>query len=480
MQKEENIFDNQIEIVLNKPKVLNWHPTELKLFILEEILPKNLRETEIQEKKKLKDEYFEEAIKIEKRRLLNKEERKIHQDLAKKYFETEEMLTQGQTHLTMCDFELKGEYLETNRKQIFTIEFEKSIGSFSMIAIHPKMPQVLIIGNKGCLIYNYDVQSITTSLFNQDLTGKGGFFPEEPQVWLEAWKSNGWVDWGIWDYQENKFEIVNIECIGDYSRGASLHPSGQLVGTIWSAHCCGYSIHQSKPIEKVLWYYEEPATVRYEYECREPCFSNDGKYFAFITDEFCSTNRENKLLLFDISIAQSIDEWVISGALDQTNLHFINNSQYLAFRIENTIYLYHSKLILPIMTINSINPILNFQGHPIYEILALLEADKVKIMFSPDSLKKLNRPPEFDTIMKFARDFVELNGRNLRLISSTKFVDHSILTDEEKERWKKIREEAKKKPWRCPYCGNMNQSVKNLCDSCKKKRTVRYNTNSYL
>ncbi|HAA11376.1 MAG TPA: hypothetical protein DCE41_06590 [Cytophagales bacterium] len=125
----------------------------------------------------------------------------------------------------------------------------------------------------------------------------GGDFGEGSYIHFSIPAYSGSVDWAIWNYASNTYNEYPLERYAQYSRGAVLHPSRQLIGACWSAHQCGFLIHVAQPRDEQLHYFEFGEEVqRHEYEAYGLSFSADGSKIAYLTDPYVAGHDRTETL----------------------------------------------------------------------------------------------------------------------------------------------------------------------------------------
>lgn len=167
--------------------------------------------------------------------------------------------------------------LKVKRQTTLDIPTSDNLVTFTDMSHHPELQLIQLTAPDCLMVINYETSTIISMLkYKNGELWRGGFYPDDQHVWTIS-RGLGVNLWGIWNYQTNTYSEFEWEHIGNYARGAVLHPSGQLIGALWNDHQCGYYLHLAEPQNGNLHYFEEPVPdARDEYENYSPCFSPDG------------------------------------------------------------------------------------------------------------------------------------------------------------------------------------------------------------
>ncbi|MFW9873972.1 MAG: hypothetical protein ACFFG0_12770 [Candidatus Thorarchaeota archaeon] len=367
VRKLHEITKKKIILQIKDIKCLAWHPTELVLAILKE-----------EPDQKYKIEIFE----IEDNTIIKK-----------------------------SDFLVKSEF-----------KLLRDIGLVD-IRLHEQNPWLLIIHNKGAMICDYKEQKTIYSSTNVAEETfhivRGGFFPNNPLVWLihrQYGDNEIPAYWEIWNYQSNEQEIYHLNS-GYNVLDAVLHPSGEIMGAVWSTgDSNGYGIHTSKPELDLLCSYlnlKHKEKLRYLNEISHtksggmngsPTFSPEGRLFAFFTENYgydprskiCIESLEtgDNLIDFDIDEKVYLD---YDTSKYKWSLQFINSGTQVAFYVNDTIYIYDlsGKLVrkekIPYPGLHY-SP--SFKAHLYYNYLAITTSKKLFIFIEQFEINNIKRKIE--------------------------------------------------------------------------------------
>jgi hypothetical protein len=300
------------------------------------------------------------------------------------------------------------------------LALKESTGAIKWVAHHPSMTYLLLTCENQLVIWDYSANNIVARI---ETTGReireGGFYPDQQTAWTLEMEKEYRVgyDWLIWDYSENQLNRYELERNDHYGRGATLHPSGLLIGAAWNAHMCGYFIHQSRPKSDYLHYYSKPAPERPEYESYLPRFSPDGKRLALFVNAFLALHQNHsKVCVYDVETAGLVVEFFSGTTLPEQQLQFCYGGKTLAFwdSKSNKLHIFNAMSGKQINTFTFDSKIKYFTAHHIYPYYAIVHATGVTTYcsaFEDDSLPshtKLN-----ESAMGVARRFIETNAKHL-------------------------------------------------------------------
>lgn len=287
------------------------------------------------------------------------------------------------------------------------------------VAHHPKLPHLLVTSDRHLLIWDYaDNRLIKEIELDSFETKRGGFYADDQRAWsLSLDEHRAGHDWVIWDYSANEIHRYELEKRGHYGRGATLHPSGLLIGAAWNAYECGYFIHASAPKSGELHYYSQPAPERSEYEAYEPCFSPDGQRFALVVNPYVAMRKNySRVCVYNIETAELELEFYPGTSLNEGQLQFAHEGKTLAFReIEtNKFYVFNATTSKRITTLNTSSDIKYFAGHRLFGYYAAVHETGVSVFFAT-AQDEISIPDlRFEAIsLDVARRFIADNDMHL-------------------------------------------------------------------
>lgn len=295
------------------------------------------------------------------------------------------------------------------------IDVSENIGEFSHLAIDSQRNYLLLTFQNHLVIWDIgnDSQIATIHIEGNGLFN-GGFYPDKPQCWsLSRDQYNAGYDWVIWKYETNEITIHELET-DDYGRGATLHPGGVLIGALWNAYECGYYIHTLVSDDSKMRYFRQPSAGRPEYENYSPCFSPDGKQFAFIANPYLGMRQNySKICIYDLETAELVNEFHTGLSLRERQLQFINNGTAIAFYEQDSkkAYVFEPLNGKRTATLKARNTIRYLDGHLTLGCLALAHDTGVTIYHNKTS-NDFNH--EFlHTATEVANRFITTNEQHL-------------------------------------------------------------------
>ncbi len=287
------------------------------------------------------------------------------------------------------------------------------------VAHHPLLSYLLITCDKYLFVWDYADKKLVGNidLDRYDLA-QGGFYPDAQRAWaLSMDKDHAGYDWVIWDYSVNEVNHYELERHGHYGRGATLHPSGLLIGAAWNAYECGYLIHTSEPKSQDLYYYSQPAPERSEYEAYSPCFSPDGKRLAFVVNPYLAMHKNHsKVCVYEMETGELQVEFYTGTRLNEEQLQFVYVGNTLAFRESDSdkIHVFDSRLGKRIKTLTASSAIRYFTGHRLFGYYAVIHETGISIFFSSLVEAWMTSNQSFEqTALDIAKRFIAANDVHL-------------------------------------------------------------------
>jgi hypothetical protein len=197
---------------------------------------------------------------------------------------------------------------------------------------------LLVIFQKKAILYSITEEVLVNEIVNnnEDYSSfLGGGFLNSDIVYLKSeFIHQTSVDWCYWNYKLNEFKIYPLERHLEYGRAAILHPSKNLIGSCWSAHSCGFLIHNAIPNGDSLYFFDfkDNCIQHWEYESYAPSFNLHGDKFAFVANEYASSHANcERLCIYDIDSNKELVKLQLPDVYDERFFHsyYVANDSYI-------------------------------------------------------------------------------------------------------------------------------------------------------
>ncbi len=319
--------------------------------------------------------------------------------------------------LNLCLLEVSAQQLRCIEQT--TIAKPVEFGNPIAIKLHPRSSHILLICENGLLVLNDISGTLIGSTRLDRAIQNGGFYPDESLVWTLPTAASACVDWGVWRYDTNVYQEYELERYDHYGRGATLHPSGRLIGACWNAYASGYLIHRIASDNR-MGYYANPAPERSEYEAYHPAFSADGALFAMICNPFLGGFRANlgRLCIYHIETAELIAEYSTKSKLGEIAIAFVQGSEKIAFCTSDRIVIHRVGANQHPTIMRCESPIHCFAGHPLRSAFAVVAKRELSVLIEDD--RAINSAIDYlERNRAIADRFICDNEQQFYLVGST-------------------------------------------------------------
>jgi|GEM_PF-6553302 len=230
-----------------------------------------------------------------------------------------------------------------------------SLSDFSMGEIldmqhHLSYPHILLTCEDRLLVWDYENSTLIAELiFDDKLFVKGGFYPNQSQVWTlvpnrsrqNNWENREVHDWIIWDYEKDEFTETEIPPRYQYKTCADMHPSGKLGINVFDDYDgYGYFLFRLQSNIEVFPHYSEPSVFEtIDTQIDQVCFSPDGRYVAFVSDVVWGKYypRYAGILIHDLLTSEQTLRFWIGRSTDEKRLAFGYGGKTIAFLQDNNL-----------------------------------------------------------------------------------------------------------------------------------------------
>lgn len=285
-------------------------------------------------------------------------------------------------------------------------------GTLIALSHHPSHPWLLLLFEQGLHLWDYQKDEyVARSKLPRGVTKAGGFFPDTERVWTLSIASSGSVDWSVWNYQDDTYQEYELERYAHYGRGAVLHPSGLLIGALWSGYACGYLVHRVQPLsDGVLGYYEHPTVERDEYENYLPAFSPDGNLFAFVANAYVSggTNM-GCVCIYEVETAILQTSFSTgSTKLNERGLQFANAATTLVYSVDEYLNFHEQARDWKLTSVKMPSAIQSFTGHSLLGLYAIALENEVIVLVGESTNGPQNQSSQQSRISSDAESLAQM------------------------------------------------------------------------